>query len=69
MDVGEAAVGAVVAEREAFVIQTEQVQDRGVDVVGGDLVPGGLPGPRIAFAVGDAGAIRGASAATASSAE
>src|SRR5207237_1681821 len=54
VDVGEAAVDAVVADGELGVVNSEQVQDRGVEVV---AVDGGLgfPRPLVALAVGDAG--------------
>ena len=43
MHVGQAAFDAVVVEAEAFVIEAQQVQDRGVQVVDrGDLLDGGV---------------------------
>src|SRR6266404_1793740 len=54
VDVGEPPVGAVVAEGEFLVIDSQQVQHRGMKVVScrGRLC--GFPGPRIAFSAGDA---------------
>src|SRR5437773_11795683 len=52
--VGQPAVGAVVADGEPFVVDAEQVQDGGVDVVTIDLALAGPPGPFVALAVGDA---------------
>lgn len=41
-DVGQPHVAAGVAEREAFVVEAEQVQDRGVPVVDVDFVDDGF---------------------------
>src|ERR1044072_7814999 len=54
VDVGEAAVGAVVAEGEFLMVDAEEVQRGGVEVVGRGGVARGFPGPFIAFAAGDA---------------
>ena len=56
MDVGEATIDAVVTERELGVVDAEQVQDRGVDVVhrGRVISVLGLVSPFIALAAGDA---------------
>ena len=56
MHVGKAAVDAVFAEGEFFVIEAELVEDGGVDVVdlGGVFAVGGFVAPLVAFAVGDA---------------
>src|SRR3977135_4220797 len=53
VDVGEAAVDAVVAEGEFFVVDAQEVEDGGVDVVavGGFY---GFVGPFVAFAGSDA---------------
>jgi hypothetical protein len=40
-DVGEAAFDAVVVERQSFVIEAQQVEDGGVEVVDGADVEGG----------------------------
>ena len=54
--VREAAVGAVVAEGQLLVVEAEEVQDGGVDVVtlGEALAVGGLVAPFVALSVGDA---------------
>ncbi len=52
VNVGQAAVDAVVAEREPGVVDPHQVQDRGVQVVAVGLACGGPPGPGVALAVG-----------------
>ena len=56
MHVGQAAVDAVVAEGELGVVDAEQVQDRGVDVVdlGGCVAVGRLVAQLVAFARNDA---------------
>src|SRR5829696_8808269 len=54
VDVGEPSVGAVVAERELFVIDAEQVQDRGVKIVGRRDLFFGFPRPFVALANGHA---------------
>ena len=56
VDVREAAVGAVVTEGELLVVEAEEVQDGGVDVValGEVRTVGGLEAPFVALAVGDA---------------
>jgi hypothetical protein len=41
VDVGEAAVDAVVVEGELFVVDAEEVQNGGVEVVDGDGIFGG----------------------------
>jgi len=41
--VRQASLDAVVIEREPFVIDAEQVQDRGVEVVPGHWIVGRLP--------------------------
>src|SRR6266403_1749161 len=50
MDVGEAPVGAVVTEGEFLVIDSQQVQHRGMEIVSGRGRRCGFPGPLIAFA-------------------
>lgn len=45
VDVGEAAVNAVVAESKAGVVEAEQVEERGVDVVTVDRIFDGLVAP------------------------
>ena len=52
VDVGQPAVDAVVAERQPLVVDAEQVQDRGVEVVAVGRVLGGLVRPFVAGAVG-----------------
>jgi hypothetical protein len=56
VDVREAAVGAVVPEDEFLVVEPEEVQDGGVDVVtlGELFAVGGLVAPFVALPVGDA---------------
>ena len=54
MNVGQAAVDAVVAEGEARMVDPHQVQDRGVQVVAIGLAGGGPPGPGVALAMGRA---------------
>src|SRR5437588_12879047 len=53
VDVGEAAVYAVVAEGQLFVVDAEQVENGGVEVVAVGRRYS-FPGPLIAFTVGDA---------------
>ena len=60
VDVGQAAVDAVVAEREPRVVDPHQVQDRRVQVVAVGLAGGGLPGPGVALAVSGAALDAGA---------
>src|SRR5262245_39992989 len=57
--VGEAAVDAVVAERESLVVDAEQVQDGCVQVVAVRLLFGGSPGPIVAATLRDAAAHAG----------
>ena len=56
MDVGEPTIDAVVTERESGVVDAEQVQDRGMDIVHRRRVIAvlGLVSPFIALAAGDA---------------
>ena len=54
MHVGQAAVDAVVAEGQLGVVDAQQVQDRGVQVVAAGRARAVLPGPFVALAVGDA---------------
>ncbi len=42
MDVCEASFDAVVVEAESFVVESEEVEDGGVEVMDGDDVIGGL---------------------------
>ncbi|MFM1944027.1 MAG: hypothetical protein RI897_3009 [Verrucomicrobiota bacterium] len=42
MDVGEAAFDAVVIEAKSFVVESEEVEDGGMEVVDGDDVIGGF---------------------------
>ncbi|MFM1945457.1 MAG: hypothetical protein RI897_4439 [Verrucomicrobiota bacterium] len=51
VDVGEAEVTSGVAEREAFVVEAEQVEDGGVEVMDVDGVDGGLEAEVIGGAV------------------
>lgn len=55
MHVSEAAVDAVFAEGESFVVEPELVEDGGVDIVdlGGVFAVGGFVAPLVAFAVRD----------------
>lgn len=55
VDVGEAKVAAGVAEGEFFVVQAEQVEDGGVEVVHVEFVFNGLISPFVGGAVGMAG--------------
>jgi CubicO group peptidase (beta-lactamase class C family) len=52
--VGKAAVNAVVAELEQGVVDAQEVQDRGVQVVAVGLAALSLPAPGVALTVGDA---------------
>ena len=54
VDVGQAAVDAVVAEGEPLVVDAEQVQDRGVEVVAVGRLVAACQRPLVALAVGDA---------------
>ena len=54
MHVGEAALDAVVVDGEVFVIETEEVEDGGVEVVRGDGVVRGLEAKLIGGAVAHA---------------
>ena len=53
-DVGEAEAAAVVGVGELFVVEAEEVQDGGVEVVDVDLIDGGLVADLVGFAVADA---------------
>ena len=53
MHIGQAEVSAAVAIGQAFVIETQQVQDRGVQVVDVDGVLGGHVAELIGVAVGE----------------
>ena len=53
VDVGQAEVAAVVAEGEPFVIQAQQVQDGGVEIVMRDPVLDGVHAEFVGGAVGD----------------
>src|SRR5438034_6401763 len=50
MNVGETSVGATVAEFQFLVIDAQQVQDRGVEIISRRGRLRGLPGPLVAFA-------------------
>src|SRR5690606_18335206 len=54
VNVGQAALDPIVSEGEALVIDAEQVQDRGVDIVavGGPAAVARLVRPLVAFAEG-----------------
>ena len=52
MDVGEAAFDAVVVEAELFVVEPQEVEDGGVEVVDGDDVFGGSVAEVVGGAVG-----------------
>ena len=56
MDVGEAEVAAGVAVGELFVVEAEEVEDGGVEVVDVDLVVDGAEAEIVGFAVGCAAA-------------
>ena len=60
VDVGEAEVAAAVAEGELLVVEAEQVQDGGVEVVHVDLVLRGLVAEFVGRAMGEAGFHAGA---------
>ncbi len=51
MDIGQAHVAAAVAERQALIIQTKHVQDRGVQVVHRDRVFNGVHSELVCRAV------------------
>ena len=51
MDVGQAALDAVVVERQAGVVDAEQVQYRGVEIMNAGRVLGDLPADVIARSV------------------
>src|SRR5687767_12459203 len=53
MHVCQPALDAVVIDGERFMIDAEQMEDRGVEVVAGGRIPGGLPGKLIALTMGD----------------
>ena len=53
VDVGEAKVAAIVAEGEPFVIQAQQVEDGGVEVVMRDAVLDGVHAELVGSAVGN----------------
>ena len=53
VDVGQAEVAAVVAEGELFVIQAQQVEDGGVEIVMRDAVLDGVHAELVGGAVGD----------------
>ena len=52
MNVGQAELSALVLERQAFVINSHQVQDGGVQVVDVDRVLGDVVAERIGLSVG-----------------
>ncbi len=52
MDVGQATLDSVVVIRECFVVDAEQVEDRGVEVGPGDRLFHRLPSDFIRFTVG-----------------
>src|SRR5262249_12667424 len=54
MHVGQPALDAVVVERQALVIDAEQVQDGGVKIVNIDRILRGLPAYVVGRSVGDA---------------
>src|SRR6267143_319856 len=54
MDVRESPVAAIVAVGQFFMVDTEQVKNRGMQVVTIGLARNRLPGPLVALAVGDA---------------
>src|SRR4051812_26756726 len=60
VDVGNATVDAVMAEREARVVDPQEVEDRRVQVVAIRLAGGRLPGPGVALAVSRASLDAGA---------
>ena len=51
VDVGEAAFEAVVVVAEAFVIETEEVQDGGVEIIDAGDINGGFPAELIGLAM------------------
>ncbi len=53
MDVGQSSFESVVIERQPFVIESHQVQERGVEVVDGGLVDGRFESELVAFAVAE----------------
>lgn len=54
-DVGEPLVGTLVAVGEAAVVEAEEVEESGLEVVDVDRVGGGCPADLVGFAVGGAG--------------
>src|SRR5436190_8263675 len=55
VDIGEPPVDAAVTDTELLVLNAQQVQDRGVEVVSGGHVLNGFPRPFIAQTVSTAG--------------
>ena len=55
VNIRQSPVGSVVANGQSFMVDPQQVQDRGVKVVGCGDIPLGTPGPGIALAVGRPG--------------
>ena len=60
VDIGEAAVDAVVADGQPFVIDAHEMQNRRMQIMYGDGCFC-LPGPRIALTIADTGLKAGAS--------
>ena len=54
MHIGQPVVAAAVAEGEAFVVEAELVQDRGMQVVDGQWIEDGVRAELVGLAIGDA---------------
>ncbi len=54
MNVGEAAVDAVLADRELLVIDSHEVEDSGVDVVDVGFIDDGVVADLVGFTIADA---------------
>ena len=55
MHICQASVDAAVADGEFFVIDAEEVEDGGMEIVAGGDILGGFPLPFVALAAGAAG--------------
>ena len=53
MHIRQSSIDSVVAEGQAVMVDAQEVQDRGVQVVAVGLAFGGLPAPGVALAVSD----------------
>src|SRR5258706_16208880 len=55
MDIGQAPIGAIVAEGQFFVVDPKQVKNGGMEIVAIGFVFNGSPGPFVAFTVSESG--------------